>query len=78
MIEFSDAEYSLIVLQCFKRLASRTDYYQGFVQPRDITRSNPDRAQVVNALEYAIAVVTAQVGSERVSKALHKSSWSEE
>ena len=77
-IKRSEAEYALIVIHGFRRMVEHTSYYQSFVLPRDITRSNADRSEVLQALAYMDALLTSQINGERIDKALHcKETWHE-
>lgn len=66
----SDAEYALIVIHGLRRMIERTELYQGFVLPRDITRANADRSEVLQALAYMDAMLTSQIHGDRIDKAL--------
>ena len=63
---FTDTEYTLLVLQGLKRMIRRTDIFRGFVPPRNFVRENADSSEVEAALEFAIALVSAQHSAERL------------
>ena len=75
-IQRSDAEYALIVIHGLRRMVERTEMYQAFVLPRDITKGNADRSEVLQALAFTDAILTSLIHSDRVDKALHgKEIW---
>jgi hypothetical protein len=65
---FTDTEYTLLVLQGLKRMIRRTDIFRGFVPPRNFVRENADSSEVEGALEYAIALVSAQHSQEQMEQ----------
>lgn len=56
-VRFSDDEYTVMVLQGLKRMIRRSDYFVGYVPPRDVMRDNADSGEVTDALQHAIDVV---------------------
>jgi ribosome-binding protein aMBF1 (putative translation factor) len=71
-VRFSDAEYSIIVLQGLKRMVRRSDYFTGYVVPRDVMRDSATASEVTDALQYAIEKIRVQLhmSSEELAKKL--------
>lgn len=58
---FTDAEYTLIVLQDIKRFMRKSELGLSWIHPRHWAAPDADGREVIDALEYAIAAVKEQV-----------------
>lgn len=68
MSEFTpltDADYSLMVLRRFRSYVRRTPCYRVWVSPRNDEEKDANEAEVIAALDYAIALVLEKVKAER-------------
>jgi len=59
---FNGPEYALLVLNYWKRMIHRTDYWKNFTPPRNILmRDTPDPTEVREAIDLAIVAIREMV-----------------
>ncbi len=54
LTRFNEDEYAILVLQGVKRMLKRSDYFIGFVPPRDVMRDSATAEEATQAIQHAI------------------------